>query len=225
MKRISLLSALRLAVAATAAAAAPPLPQAGTYTAADVQRARNEAAAKPLGSPENFEDTAYQMNGIDGTSGAWLVPQQPLSTTDPNQVLLADDNDTAHYMRGRTLVIHVFINHTGGTFTDPQRATAGARAHVAKDHYLTHAPWNANPYFDWQGSDAYWFYETTLGYNIPNSGMTDQVMEDALAALGFADGDGDGSRVDDFTLFLQQFDGGFDNVMACFEPAVKGRAL
>jgi len=225
MKRVSLLSALLLAATAMSAAAAPQPPKVGYYTQADLQRAQLEAAAQPLGPPEQFEITAGQMDGYDALTGAHLTPQSLSRSPDPDHVLLADDNDTAHYMRGRSLAIHIFINHTGGTFTAQQRADAGARAHVAKDHYLANTPGGANVSFDWQGSDNYWFYEVTVGYNIPNSGMSQAIAEDALAILGFADSDGDGTRVDDFTLYLQTFDRGFDNVLGCFQPAVTGRAF
>ena len=191
--------------------AEPSMPQLGHFTKADLERARLESLVAPAESPDEWEDQLMMRRDAElfGEGGGDRVN---------------DDNDTAHYSRGSTLIIHVFINHTGGTWDAAERSAAGAKAHVAKDHYLSQAPGAANISFDNQGSDAYIYYETTLGYNIPYSGVDDAVIEDALAAIGFADGDGDGTRRDDITLYLQGWNGGYDNVIASYQTAGTGRA-
>lgn len=182
----------------------PPPPSTGTFSPADLEAAQEQAATEPPAPASQFELPA----GGD---------EQP-------PILSNGDEDTAHYGRGRTLVIHIFINHTGGTWTGAEMDNAGARARVAKDYYINNAPWNANVSFDYDGSNAYWFYNPTVGYNIPDSGMNTTVVNDALINLGVGDGDGDGTRVDDLTFFLQNWGGGWDNVIACFEPDQTGRA-
>lgn len=134
----------------------------------------------------------------------------------------SDDNDTCHYARGVTLVVHVFINHTGGTWTTAEMDMAGAKADAAKNNYTTFATWASNQRFDPVG--GYIFYTATLGYNIPDSGVSATTMEDAVAAIGFGDADGDGSRIDDITHYLQGWGGGWDNVILVFEPDQTGRA-
>lgn len=134
----------------------------------------------------------------------------------------SDDNDTVHYARGITLVVHVFVDHTGGTWTTTERDAAGAKADAAKTNYLNTATWASNLRFDPIG--GYVFYNATLNYNIPDSGMSEAVMEDAVAAIGFTDADGDGSRIDDITHYLQGWGGGWDNVFLVFQPDQTGRA-
>ena len=138
----------------------------------------------------------------------------------------SDDDDTAHYERGRTLVINIFVNHSGGSWSTTEKETAAARNSVAKDFYIDNSPANANTYFDNQGTNGYWEYTCTLGYDIPDDGFTWAMTEDAVQAIGFGDGDGDGAFVDDLTIWLQNWNGGWDNVLAVFQPAdITGRAF
>ncbi len=197
------LAAMLALSASFALAQAPPPPSTRSFSDADYVKAQAEAAAAPSEPASSFELPAGG---------------------DESAVLSNGDEDTAHYGRGRTLVIHIFINHTGGTWTAEEMNGAGARARVAKDHFINNAPWNANVSFDYDGSNAYWYYNPTVNYNIPDSGMNNTVVQDALANIGIGDGDGDGTRVDDLTFFLQNWGGGWDNVLACFEPDQTGRA-
>lgn len=182
----------------------PPPPSIGTFSPADLEAAQSQAAAEAPAPASQFE--------------------MPAGGDEGSPLLSNGDEDTAHYGRGRTLVIHIFINHTGGTWTGAEMDNAGARARVAKDYYINNGPWNANVSFDYDGSNAYWSYNASVGYNIPDSGMNATVVNDALISLGVGDGDGDGTRVDDLTFFLQNWGGGWDNVIACFEPDQTGRA-
>jgi hypothetical protein len=203
-----ILGLLWLATAAGDALAAPSEPSTRSFSPADLQRAQEESIGSAGLPVEDFE--------IAPSTGT-----EPNATTD---IRLVDDNDTAHYQRGRTLVIHIFINHTGGTWNTSQMDGAGARATVAKNHYINNAPFAANVSYDYQGSNSYWFYTATVPYFIGDSGMNGAVVEDVLANIGFGDGDGDGTRVDDMTFYLQNWGGGWDNVLACFEPMQTGRA-
>lgn len=135
---------------------------------------------------------------------------------------VSDNNDTCHYARGLTLIVHVFIDHTGGSWTNAERGTAAAKADAAKNNYTAFATWPANQRFDPTG--GYLYYNVTLDYYIADSGCSEAVMEDAVAACGFGDSDGDGSRVDEMTHYLQGWGGGWDNVIVVFEPDITGRA-
>ena len=141
------------------------------------------------------------------------------------------DDDSAHYARGSTLVMHVFVNHMGGTWSTSEMDEAGAKATLAKEYWLSEVPMSgqfpnlANLHFDHEGLDAYWSVTATVGSTIPESGMGSDMMEVALAALGIADLDGDDWRVDDYTIALQNALGGWDNVILVFQPAdIDGRA-
>ncbi len=210
LRRMSL-AAILLLVAGTALAT-PPLPMLGETSRSDVEAARLAASQSVMGSnPADWEDVegmARQAHELGYTGGR-----------------ANDDNDTAHYARGRTCIIHVFISHDGGTWTEAERDAANAKAIVAKDHFLAEAPGAANLSFDNQGLTTYYYYSADLAYTIPFSGTTATVVNDALIDIGFSDGDGDGTRVDDLTFFLQNaLDGGFDNVIASFQSDVNGRA-
>ena len=136
-----------------------------------------------------------------------------------------DDDDATHYAQGATMIIHVFINHSGGTWEQAEKDAAGVKARDAKDFYVSHRPASVNLLFDNEGSTNYLFYNPTLAYNIPTDGMTWAITEDALAAIGFADLDGDGARVDDATYFIQDAFH-YDNVIFHFQPADRtGRAF
>ena len=134
----------------------------------------------------------------------------------------SDDNDTCHYARGVTLIVHIFVNHTGGTWSTAEMDMAGARADAAKNNYGAFATFASNQRFDPTGT--YVFYNPTVNYNIPDSGMDATRMEDAVAAIGFGDADGDGSRIDEMTHYLQGWGGGWDNVILVFEADQTGRA-
>lgn len=196
-----------LGIAGGMARSAPLEPSSRSFSASALQQALDESAHSGGVPLENFE----------------IPPSMGTEPGAPGDIRLVDDNDTAHYQRGRTLVIHIFINHTGGTWTASQTDAAGAKARVAKDYYINRAPYAANTSFDYDGSNGYWFYTANLPYFIGDSGMNATVVNDALANIGFGDSDGDGTRVDDMTLYLQNWGGGWDNVLACFEPMQTGR--
>lgn len=201
---------LALGLGAVGAQAQFPEPTLGHMTREDVEAARLSASNNPLGDdPAAWED-------VDGMANQAFEPEG-------NGGRANDDNDTAHYARGSTLIIHVFISHDGGTWTSTDRNAAAAKAQVAKEHYLDIAPAEANLRFDGNGT-AFWYYSADLNYTIPYSGTDGTVVEDALAQIGFSDADGDGSRVDDMTMYLQNWNGGYDNVIASFESYVNGRA-
>lgn len=211
MKKRTLLLAFGLLLIAGSALADPPEPQLNIGSWEAVEAARIAAAQHPLGEdPALWEDVEGMAAQAELVDGLWDRTN--------------DDNDTAHYSRGSTLIIHIFISHDGGTWTGPDRDGANAKAIVAKDYFMANAPAAANLHFDNEGSAAYWSYSADLAYTIPYSGTTDTVVDDALAQIGFGDGDGDGSRVDDMTLFLQGWNGGWDNVIAVFQSYVNGRA-
>ncbi|MFO7653853.1 MAG: hypothetical protein R6X25_08545 [Candidatus Krumholzibacteriia bacterium] len=163
-----------LAAASAAGAAEYPEPRTGRFTLEQLEQARLMSRLAPLPDDPGWEDneTARYVDS--------LIGPQTKQFDKAN-----DDNDTAHYARGSTLLIHVFINHTGGTWTSTERGEAGAKARVAKDHYIANVPPQANLSFDHQGSDAYFYYTATVNYNIPDSGTSGTVIEDALADLGF----------------------------------------
>ncbi|MBK8229441.1 MAG: hypothetical protein IPK72_02405 [Candidatus Eisenbacteria bacterium] len=188
---------------------AEPEPSRGVVSPGALKRVLNE----PI--PSAMPDGQWEDNEKRSEDAALHEARLPLLGT-------SDDNDTCHYARGITLVVHVFVNHTGGTWSATEMDDAAAKADAAKMNYTTFAPWAANQSFDPVG--GYIFYNATLGYNIADSGMSAAVMEDAVAALGFGDGDGDGSRIDDITHYLQGWGGGWDNVILLFEPDQSGRA-
>jgi hypothetical protein len=132
------------------------------------------------------------------------------------------DSHAAHYARGETMVMHVFVNSTGQTWSQAERSAAGAQAMIAKGFYLDNAPIRAYIDFD-EGATGYNYMEVTLPYAVPADGFTWDMIEDALALLGNTDDDGDGFIRDDFSIDLQNYAGGWDNVIACFEPHVTGR--
>ncbi len=188
-----------------------PEPQRGEFSLADLERVRQEAEVEVL--PES------------GWENTTAMEEERLMTPPVNRMAPADD-DTAHYKRGTTLIIHIFIDHGGGTWSTTEKNTAAAKSMNAKDLYLTNAPAAANVHFDHEGSTAYWAYTPTLVATIAEDSMTWSLAEDAVADIGFADADGDGSRVDDMTIWLQNWNGGWDNVIAVFQPAdIEGRAF
>jgi len=199
-------------VAAPVALASYPTPQRGTVSPEDVARVMLEAELAPplVGEWENNE--ARERD-------AQLIAERAEAAELRGVV---DDNDTAHYSRGTTLILHVFISHTGATWDTNEMNTAGAKADAAKNWYTSTAWWPANKRFD--GTGNYFFYSVSVPYSIGYDGLNESIMEDALSRLGFGDGDGDGWRIDDATHYLQGWGGGWDNVIMCFEPDQGGRA-
>ncbi len=134
------------------------------------------------------------------------------------------DDDSAHYGRGSTAIVHVFINHAGGVWDDTERQAAAAKAHLAKQWYLDNAPPQANLGFDFEDGTGYYFFNALILDVLWETDI--DVIEAAIAEIGFADGDGDGTAMDDMTLHLQTTGGGWDNVIAVFQIADRtGRAF
>jgi hypothetical protein len=127
------------------------------------------------------------------------------------------DNRSCHYARGSTLIMHVFIDWPAATWSAAERAEAGGKAHVAKDFYLDHAPAAANLSFDNEETAAFWF--VSAYHPVAIDTMDTAIMESVVASLGVIDADGDTSRLDDYSLGLQNWNGGWDNVMLVFQPA------
>lgn len=139
---------------------------------------------------------------------------------------LGYDISTSHYARGRTLIVHIFINHPGVAWTWSECTAAAGKSNVAKDYYMNYSPFAGNMSFDDPGS--FNWYNPTINWVIPDwptQQQTYQAEEDATAAIGFTDANGNGTRVDDMTLWLQNWNGGWDNVICVFEPHVPGRAF
>jgi hypothetical protein len=207
MKKLYL---ILLLLAAPAAQAAMIEPMRGTFTEAQLQAARQQSVTAPQPSQPGWEDTE-QMR----------LDQEHF---DRAITLNSTDDDATHYARGQTMIIHVFVSHNGGTWDATERGDAGAKAAVAKDFYLLETPADANLHFDHEGTNAYYYYSVDLNINIPDSGMTGDLTETCLATLGVNDGDADGLLIDDFSINLQNWDGGWDNVIICFEADQTGRA-
>jgi hypothetical protein len=207
MKKICL---LLLLLAAGSARSAMLEPMSGTFTQQQLEAARQQSATTPQPEQPGWEDTE----------------QMRLDQEQFNRALALNstDDDATHYARGQTLIIHVFVDHTGGTWDSTDRGDAGAKAQVAKDFYLANTPADANLHFDHEGTGGYYYYSVELNQYIPDSGMTGALTETCLSTLGVNDSDGDGLLVDDFSLNLQNWNGGWDNVMIVFEPKQTGRA-
>ena len=207
-----------VALLAGPALAAPQAPRYGTFNPMEKAFAKAQADAQP-------EIIDHDWEAQDSREEEALLQEQGHL----RQILRgggSDDDDTAHYDRGRTLVINIFVNHSGGSWSTTEKEAAAAKNSVAKDFYVDNAPANANVYFDNQGTNGYWEYTCTLPYNIPDDSFTWAMTEEAVQAIGFGDGDGDGAFVDDLTIWLQNWNGGWDNVLAVFQPAdITGRAF
>jgi len=211
MRAILLLIVLGTAVSAFTVSAVEAAPDftGPTYKALDpaaIEAARMEALHAPALPPEQWE----------------YPPQFDAGYRDR----LGYDANTSHYGRGLTLIVHIFINDPSHTFTGDEMNTAGGRSDFAKQFYLTESPWGANMSFD--GAGGYLYYNPTISWTVPNDPSwqtANHACEDACAALGIGDGNGDGSRMDDLTFLLQNWGGGWDNVIVVFEPHVDGRAF
>jgi hypothetical protein len=178
-------------------ASAQPLPELGTFTAADTAQLRNAAGAETTVAP-------CRLTPADGAS----------------RLEVYSDNDTAHYARGSVLVVLVFVNHGGGTWTPSGRTEQAAKAALAKQYYLQYKPAAAFLTFDNENQPGYYAYTATLPYDIATYGdFENWMVEDAAESLGFADTDGDDTVIDEMTIFLQGAWGGWDNVITVFIPA------
>lgn len=197
---------------APATSAAPLTPMQGTVSPEAVERVLVET------SPASFFQTDWEDNAKREEDAETFAREQERQQSRGT----SDDNDTCHYARGLTLILHVFINHNSGTWTEAERNAAAAKAEAAKLNYMTYSTAAAIQRFDPIGN--YFYYNVTLNYGIGDSGCTAAVMEDAARALGFSDADGDGSVIDEMTHYLQGWGGGWDNVIVAFEPDVTGRA-
>jgi len=136
------------------------------------------------------------------------------------------DYDSCHYARGNTLILNVFIDHQGASWDSAERGAAGAKGQLAKEWYMANAPAGANLSFDGFETESYSYLTTYLDANIGPDGMDADVIEAVITGLGFDDQVGAPTNFDDFTLSFQYQAGGWDNVIAVFQPAnVTGRAF
>jgi hypothetical protein len=190
--------------------ALPPSVGAIPQPVLDAARARSRDALRPF--EPGWENTAM----MEAPEGHRITDGRSGET----------ENDACQYARGTTMLVHIFINHTGigGTWTLADRDDAAAQSLIAKEFYLENAPPEANLHFDHEGSGQYYYFIASVPYDIPYDGLTRGIMEDAVASLGGTDDDGDGWLFDDFSALLQKYSGGWDNVICTFEPAnVYGR--
>lgn len=127
-------------------------------------------------------------------------------------------DDTCHYARGTTMILHVFVNHGANTWSGEDRGAQIAKANQAKDWYRDQAPNNAYIRFDHEDTGQGYYVMCNLEDALPDPGSHAWV-DDACAALGFTDDDGDGFISDDLTVWYQDQNGGWDNVIAVFQPA------
>lgn len=205
MKLRGILLLALLTAASAGAVRAFTEPQVSRTDPAAVEAARLEAASAPILPPSE-----------------WEYP--PLA--DPGPGDRGYDSSSSHYARGRTLIIHVFINHPGVAWTEEERNAAGGKSNVAKDFYMARSPYAANMSFD---DPAYYlWYNPSINWVVPEGPsfqVMQQAMEDAAGAIGFTDTNGNGSRCDELTLFLQNWGGGWDNVITVYQAHVSGRAF
>jgi hypothetical protein len=181
-------------------------PQLGTILPGTVER----LAAEPAPTTRPLEDTQAMQEDRERFGAATLG-------------LGVADNDATHYARGSTLIMHVFIDHLAGSWSDTERAEAGGKAFLSKQYYLDKAPSAANLSFDNEGGTVFWYVNAYV-----DSVLTPVEWDDvnaALASIGVTDIDGDGTVVDEYSLGLQNWNGGWDNVILVFQAAdVSGRA-
>ncbi|HMB69886.1 MAG TPA: hypothetical protein VKU85_11260, partial [bacterium] len=215
--RATLVTGFVVLMSASTVAAEPRLPGLGRFSVDLVEAARRQSAAEPPAEHGEFELPSDPV--AERREEEWARSRQVSR-------LANDDNDATHYARGRCLIMNIFIDHANGTWSEAERDTMAARHSVAKDHYLSVAPPEANLDFDNVGSTFYWQYTVSIPDSIVDEGFTWDHTEQALDALGFTDDDGDGQIIDDFNFFFQEWNGGWDNVLASFQAAdVTGRAF
>jgi hypothetical protein len=219
MTRTTLLVALCGATTVQATVAHATLePTYGKADATYLEAARLQVANEVLGPPESWEDVegmrleyeaALAIHGREGRGGS------------------IEDDDSVHYARGTTLVCHIFVDHQSGTWSATEEAIAVGKAEFAKDWYRNNSPANAYMRFDNENNPGgYWAYTPFVNADLSDDdNLTDAVIEQIMNACGFVDADGDGSAQDDITLWLQDWNGGWDNVIVVIEPAdAEGRA-
>ncbi len=217
MSRIRLALAATLAIVAllpTALAAKPvvPEPQFGQFDPADLAAARAHGEAAKL-----RHDSALETDCIEaGESAARL--RKPVRSTSSSALLNSEDPDAVHYARGTTLVFHVFIDHNQGSWSTTERNAAAAKAALAKQWYVDEAPADANMDFDHLGGTGYYYYQTA-DLNIDGDTLSGAEIQTVIASFGFTDDNGDGDLRDDFSLFWQDWNGGYDNVILVYQPA------
>ncbi|HEY6509523.1 MAG TPA: hypothetical protein VIY56_15990, partial [Vicinamibacterales bacterium] len=224
MKTITLiLLASGLALVSGRASAQVPMPQVGHFSQATADAVRGQFANQvfvPGQDCGRLDQELIEKAELERKS-SMARPRLGMSVN----ANANGDDDATHYAQGATIVIHVFINHTGGTWDAAEMAAAGVKAMDAKDFYASHRPASVNLLFDHEGNTGYYFYNPTVAYNIPTDGMTWAMTEDALADIGFADSDVDGARVDDATYAMQDAFR-YDNCIFVFQPADRtGRAF
>lgn len=230
MTRATLLTGVLLGAAATilaplgprtGAANADPAPREGTFTPEQLAVARAELERGPRLEPgwEGHVDELERAlrRGVPGAAGAPDGTQRGPAN---------GDNSTVHYARGTTLLIHIFINHAGGTWSGEEIALRGARAEVAKDYYRDRMPAGTGLSFDHEDDPGgYYYYEVTVPYTIPAGETCNWTLaDDAMTILGYTDTDGDLLVSDEITFDLQDWNGGWDNVVCIYEPMVSGRS-
>ena len=214
---------LALAVALThgaafAATSTAPEPQFGSFSPADLDVARAHAEAAKLRTDSALESGCVDSDEPPLRSRA-TRSQSPLAIS-----LTSEDPDAVHYARGHTLVFHVFIDHNLGSWSTTERNAAAAKAALAKQWYVDEAPADANMDFDNLGGTGYYYYQTA-SLNINADTLSNAEIQIVIASFGFTDDNGDGDLRDDFSLFWQNWNGGYDNVIVVYQPAdAVGRA-
>lgn len=226
MSRRHLLSALFvLTVSATSglasrAGAAPfnaPEPQFGQFSATDLATAIAYGEATRFTKGSGLETDCVEDE--PGESSRAMRRPAPFSIQ-----FNSDDDDGCHYARGHTLLFHVFIDHNQGSWSATERNAAAAKAALAKQWYVDEAPADANMNFDNLGGTGYFYYQTA-SLNIDGDTLSGAECETVLGSFGFTDDDGDGTRLDEFAFYWQNWNGGYDNVIVVFQPAdATGRA-
>ncbi|MCA9757736.1 MAG: hypothetical protein KDA27_18185 [Candidatus Eisenbacteria bacterium] len=208
-----------------------PAPNVTVLTSEEIEQARFEAQIDfPLTGDWEANEKSGRADGLDGPAGSGNDPHlsgdRPAGGDPSTGGGTSPDDDSCHYARGNTMIIHVFIDHLSGSWSQAERSAAGAKAQTAKEWYVDVAPSAANLSFDSFETASFHWYNPSIAMDIPEDGMNDTIIAAAIAALGVSDEDGDGSTFDDFTLLFQDFAGGWDNVIAVFQPAdVTGRAF
>lgn len=223
LARALLVAALALPFASllsTPAVAAPVVaePQFGQFEPGDLAAARAHGEAAKL-----RRDSALETVCIDpDESAARLRSTTPQSSA--SVLLASQDPDAVHYARGHTLVFHVFIDHNLGSWSTTERNAAAAKAALAKQWYVDEAPADANMDFDNLGGTGYYYYQTA-SLNFDGDTLSNAEIQSVIASFGFSDDNGDGDLRDDFSLFWQNWNGGYDNVIVVYQPAdATGRA-
>jgi len=186
-----------------------------SFTQEHIARARLAGEAAAGLDPALWEDQDAMEQTAAEAEASWAAKSGQAANRGGTYL----DDSSTHYARGTTLIIHVFINHAGGTWEYSERQDAGAKASLAKDYFLDNAPSNAWLHFDNEGTNNYLYYIVDVPYDLSEEEtLPGYVINESIQQLGFGDGDGDGQYTDDFTLYHQGWNGGWNNVIACFEP-------